>query len=51
MDKDIVVAQFWDLSFFVKLETVKAILAGDGPLLGGGRRHCRCQVLNLNNGV
>lgn len=35
------IAQLWDLSLFVKLETVEAILAGDGPLFGGGRCHGR----------
>ena len=41
------IAQLWDLSFLVKLETVEAVLAGDGPLLGGCRCHSR--VLGLNN--
>ncbi len=35
IDEDVVVAEGWNIGFLVELEAVEAILAVNGPLLGG----------------
>ena len=40
MDQNVRLTQLRDLGSFVELQTIKAVLALDRPLFGGGWCHC-----------